>query len=105
MIQLKGSKRHICWYVNEAREYLDAAVFTASPSLAARTVSDLEWVSPLAADGYEELWNERFLERLDLLETHLDSFGEFWPFKPWKDNKVNREGRRAGTRSRARRSP
>jgi hypothetical protein len=92
VVALKGSKRHICWYVNDAREYLDAALFSASPTLAAAAASDIAWVSPLAADGYEELWNERFLQRLDLLDDHLDSFQKFWPFKPWKDNKVSPRG-------------
>jgi hypothetical protein len=89
---MKGSKRHICWYVNEAAGGLNAALFSASPSLAAAAVSDPTWVSPLADEGYDELWNERFLERLDLLDEHLESFHEFWPFKPWSNGKVNPRG-------------
>jgi hypothetical protein len=51
---MKGSKRHICWYVNEAPDILNAALFSASPSLAEAAASEPEWVSPLADDGYEE---------------------------------------------------
>jgi hypothetical protein len=91
---MKGSKRHICRYVNEpsARDHLNAALFSASPSLADAAASAPEWVSPLAEEGYEEYWNERFLERLDLLDDHLESFREFWPFKPWLNGKVNPRG-------------
>jgi hypothetical protein len=37
--------------------------------LAEAAVSEPEWVSPLADDGCEEFWNERFLQRLDLLDN------------------------------------
>jgi hypothetical protein len=91
---MKGSQRHICWYVNEpsARDHLNAALFSASPSLAEAAASGPEWVSPLAAENYQEFWNERFLERLGLLDDHLDSFREFWPFRPWVNGKVNWSG-------------
>jgi hypothetical protein len=89
---MKGSKRHICWYVNEAPDQLDAALFSASPSLAGAAASEPTWVSPLADEGYEEFWNERFLERLELLDDHLEAFREFWPFKPWVNGKVNPRG-------------
>jgi hypothetical protein len=89
---MKGSKRHICWYVNDAPDRLNAALFSASPSLARAATSDPDWVSPLADDDYDEFWNERFLERLELLNDHLDSFRKFWPFKPWVNNKVNPRG-------------
>jgi hypothetical protein len=81
--EAKGSKRHICWYVNEAPDYLNAALFGASPSLAAAATAEPNWVSPLARDNYEECWNERFLERLGLLDdARVRSFKELWPFKP-----------------------
>jgi hypothetical protein len=89
---VKGSKRHICWYVNHAPEHLNAALFSATTSLAEAAISAPEWVSPLANEGYEEFWNERFLQRLDLLDEHLESFREFWPFKPWANDKVNPRG-------------
>ena len=81
---MKGSKRHVCWYVNEGRgrDILNAALFSASPSLAGAAASEPTWVSPLADEGYEEFWNERFLDRLELLAGHLEAFREFWPFKP-----------------------
>jgi hypothetical protein len=88
----KGSKRHICWYVNEAPEYLNAALFSASRSLAAAAVANPDWVSPLIDDNYEECWNERFLERLDLLDEYLGSFRNFWPFNPWVDGKISPRG-------------
>ena len=75
----KGSLSHIRAYVNEDSEMLDAAIFSAAPSLVAEARGDLRWVSPLASDGHLECWNERFLERLDLLDR-LQSFQEFWPF-------------------------
>src|SRR5438445_1333983 len=90
--QMKGSKRHICWYVNDAPDRLNAALFSASPSLAGTATADPTWLSPLAEDAYEECWNERFLERLDLIDDHLDSFQEFWPFKPRANGKVNPRG-------------
>lgn len=90
--EAKGSKRHICWYVNEAPEYLNAALFSASASLAGAAAANPEWVSPLVRDNYEECWNERFLERLGLLGDHLKSFSDFWPFKPWVNRKVNPRG-------------
>ena len=89
---MKGSKRHICWYVNEAPEQLNATIFSATASLAAAAASEPEWVSPLDDEGYAEYWNELFLKRLDLLEEHLASFREFWPFKPWSNGKVNPQG-------------
>jgi hypothetical protein len=91
---MKGSKRHICWYVNEppARDHLNAALFSASPSLVEAAAADPIWVSPLADEDYEEYWNERFLERLDLLDEYLASFSDFWPFKPWVNGKVNQRG-------------
>ena len=55
--------------MNDAPDILNAALFSASPSLAEAAVSEPEWVSPLADDGYEEFWNERFLQRLDLLDN------------------------------------
>ena len=64
MAEAKGSLRHVRWYVNQAPDQLDAAVFTASSSLAAAATQRPEWVSPLAGDDYLECWNERFLERL-----------------------------------------
>ena len=92
MSAMKGSKRHICWYVNDGRGVLNAALFSASRSLVEAAASDPEWVSPLADEGYEEYWNERFLERLELLDEHLESFREFWPFKPWANGKVSPRG-------------
>jgi hypothetical protein len=75
----KGSLKHIQWYVNERPDLLDAAIFSASPTLASLAQGSCEWVSPLADDKYLECWNKRFLERLDLLEW-LDAFRSFWPF-------------------------
>jgi hypothetical protein len=92
MSQMKGSKRHICWYVNEAPHQLNAALFSASPSLAGAAAADPTWLSPLADDDYQEYWNEPFLERLDLLEKHLESFREFWPFKPSRNGKPSPRG-------------
>jgi hypothetical protein len=89
---MKGSKRHVCWYVNEAPDLLNAALFSASPSLVAAASAEPKWVSPLAGDAYEEFWNERFLQRLNLLDDHLESFREFWPFKPWVNGKVSPRG-------------
>jgi hypothetical protein len=48
---VKGSKRHICWYVNEAPERLNAALFSASPSLVEAAAADPTWVSPLADEN------------------------------------------------------
>jgi hypothetical protein len=89
---MKGSKRHICWYVNEAPALLNGTLFSASSMLAHAAAADPVWLSPLADEGYEEYWNERFLERLDLLDEHLESFRAFWPFKPWANGKVNPRG-------------
>jgi hypothetical protein len=80
MAQARGSQRHIRWYVNEAPEHLNAALFTASPSLAARATDRPYWVSPLAAEDYLECWNERFLIKLGL-EHLLPPFRAFWPFR------------------------
>ena len=33
-----------------------------------------------------------FLERLDLLDKHLDSFRDFWPFTPWVDGRISPRG-------------
>src|SRR5689334_10027257 len=80
MVDAKGSLRHIRWYVNEGAGQLNAALFTGLPSLVGDAKRGrLDWVSPLSRDHYQECWNERFLERLDL-ERYLDDFQAFWPF-------------------------
>jgi hypothetical protein len=48
---------------------LSALSFLVLMPLAEAAVSEPEWVSPLADDGCEEFWNERFLQRLDLLDN------------------------------------
>jgi hypothetical protein len=77
--EAKGSLKHIQWYVNERPDLLDAAIFTASPTLASAAKASCDWVSPLADDQYREYWNERFLEKLDLSDW-LKCFQSFWPF-------------------------
>ena len=79
---MKGSMRHICWYVNETPEVLNAALFSATRSLAAAAAADPTWVSPLADEDYEECWNERFLERLDLLASTSTRSTSSGPSKP-----------------------
>ena len=95
MAEPKGSLRHVRWYVNEAQDQLDAALFTGSPSLAAAASGQPDWVSPLESDGYLECWNERFLERLDILEQ-LPEFSAFWPFKTQSGGVVKEPVHRIG---------
>jgi hypothetical protein len=78
-MSIRGSERHIRWYANEGRRCLDAAIFTALPSLAsAATDGELEWLCP-CPPSFEELRNERFIEALGL-DDRLDAFRAFWPF-------------------------
>src|SRR6266496_818840 len=76
---MKGSQKHIRWYVNEGRAVLNCLIQSASPSLAELTCRQLNWVSPLAP-SFEEYWNEAFLKSLGLSE-HLVKFKKFWPFR------------------------
>jgi hypothetical protein len=79
MVDPEGSEWHIRWYVNSRADLLDAAIYTALPSLAtAATGQRPDWRSPCPPD-FEELCNERFIKVLDL-DQHLDAFRGFWPF-------------------------
>ena len=72
-MRLKGSARHIRWYVNdgEGRTQLRDC---GSPAVARRYSrrAPIERVSPRPPD-YQELWNERFLEGIGRPDSNRPS--------------------------------
>ena len=74
---VKGSQFQVQRYVNERRPALDAAVLDGLPSLAIHNPR-LNWVSPLASQGFRELRDARFLATLGL-ERLAPLLGKFWP--------------------------
>jgi len=79
MAEPKGSLKHMRWYATERADHLTDAIFSASPSLASEARGSLDWLSPLPGDQPQECWNERFLERVGLVDQ-LAAFRDFWPF-------------------------
>jgi hypothetical protein len=71
----KGSKRHMQDAVAERADALAESIGETLPELRGRR---LTWVSPLAANGYEEFYDEAFLGALGL-GAHRSALGEFWP--------------------------
>ena len=71
----RGSQFWLQKLANEKPEILNNAIVTAAPALAGQTI---EWVSPLASEGYREYQDQAFLKKLgvQLTERPLDSF---WP--------------------------
>lgn len=71
----RGSQFWLQTLVNENPEILNKAIVKAAPALKGQTI---EWVSPLASEGYREYRDEVFLKKLDvgLTKCPLD---EFWP--------------------------
>lgn len=71
----KGSQYQLQRYVNEHRGELNAKISAALPALEPWSI---EWISPLAADGYREYYDAGFLNALGLQE-HADALADFWP--------------------------
>jgi hypothetical protein len=71
----RGSQFWLQTLVNEQPALLDGAIKEAAPSLADQTI---QWLSPLASDGYREYQDTAFLDRLgiQLAKRPLD---RFWP--------------------------
>jgi hypothetical protein len=61
--------------VNEQPQTLNAVLLASIPDLEGWTI---EWVSPLAADEYQELRDRAFLDALGL-GAHAEALSEFWP--------------------------
>jgi hypothetical protein len=74
----KGSKKHIQNYVSESPEELSALLLSASPSLLVASTGPIDWVSPLAKDGYKEHNDREFLRRVDL-DGSWEKLSAFWP--------------------------
>lgn len=70
-----GSQLQTQLYVNKRTAQLDEAICVQFPELVA---AELEWRSPLAADGYREYWDAAFLERVDL-GHRVAELKAFWP--------------------------
>ena len=70
----RGSQKWLQDLVNDCPELLDAAIRREASEISA----PIEWVSPLARDGFAEYRDAEFLKRLgvSLNEVPLD---EFWP--------------------------
>ena len=71
----RGSQFWLQKLVNEQPEALNKAIGNVAPVLAGQTI---EWVSPLASEGYREYRDHAFLKKLgvELTERPLNSF---WP--------------------------
>ena len=71
----RGSQFWLQKLINEQPEALNNAIIDMAPALAGQTI---EWVSPLASEGYREYRDHAFLKKLgvQLTERPLESF---WP--------------------------
>ena len=71
----RGSQLWLQRFVNERPEALNKAIIDVAPKLAGQTI---EWVSPLAGEGYAEYKDQAFLKKLgvQLTKKPLESF---WP--------------------------
>lgn len=69
----RGSQLWLQRFVNEQPRALNEAIIDVASVLAGQTI---EWVSPLAAEGYVEYRDQAFLEKLgiQLSERSLESF-------------------------------
>jgi uncharacterized protein (DUF4415 family) len=73
----KGSQWNIQEYVNWGARELNDVVRNEVAQL---RKADLEWVSPLARDGFKEYRDADFLSRVGLA-THAESLADFWPVR------------------------
>lgn len=72
----KGSQLQIQIYVNRRRADLDDAIRVALPDLIDSV--EIDWRTPIAADGYREYHDSAFLRRVGL-DRHEAALSEFWP--------------------------
>ena len=70
----RGSQFWLQKLINEQPEALNNAIVDVAPALAGQMI---EWVSPLASEGYCEFRDRAFLKKLgvQLTERPLESFG------------------------------
>ncbi len=74
----RGSQRHLQELLNERPEALAPLLRDASASLRGFAAEAIQWVSPLAAEGYREHQDAAFLCQLE--QARLAArLSEFWP--------------------------
>ncbi|MGE0034380.1 MAG: hypothetical protein AB7S93_01975 [Xanthobacteraceae bacterium] len=76
VIQDRGNKGSLKWIqraINDAPDYFDSRVRSQLPD-----VARIEWLSPLADDGFAEYRDKSFLERIGHPELSA-ALSEFWP--------------------------
>jgi hypothetical protein len=76
VIQDPGTKGSLKWIqraINDAPDHFDSRVCSELPG-----VAGIEWLSPLAGDGFAEYRDESFLDRIGHPELSA-AFGDFWP--------------------------
>ncbi len=71
-----GSQLQIQLYVNNYVDKLSRAVIATTPSIPQD--AQIEWVSPLRAEGYHEYSDDKFLEALEL-GAYRPQLAAFWP--------------------------
>jgi len=71
-----GSQLQIQLYVNNYVDKLSQAVIATTPSIPQD--AQIEWVSPLRAEGYHEYSDDKFLEAL-ALGAYCAQLAAFWP--------------------------
>ncbi len=74
----KGSQRQIQQYVNLQPETLSNAILEQLPPRVRELRARIHWVSPLAADQYQEFRDAEFLARVGL-SAHATALAAFWP--------------------------
>jgi len=72
----RGSQRQIQLYVNEHTAMLSEAIVAASSDILAE--AEIEWVSPLQEEKYQEYWDGAFLNALGL-GAFSKQLADFWP--------------------------
>ena len=73
----KKSQLQIQIAVNRNREELERELLDAVPSLA-ELDPELDWVSPLEDEGFDELWDARLVERMGRSDL-VDKLATYWP--------------------------
>jgi len=71
----RGSQFWLQKLVNEQPDILNNAIIEVAPAFADKTV---EWVSPLASEGYAEYRDLAFLEKLGI-QLNERALADFWP--------------------------
>jgi len=73
----RGSQRQIQFLVNSSQEEFGKQI-SSLLSLPPSVEAEVQWVSPLAEDGFNEYQDREFLEKLEL-NQHSPRLKDFWP--------------------------